>query len=296
MNARLDQIVRQFLSSLETERNLSPNTITSYANDLHALNLFLASEGLDDYARIKIDTLRLFLAAGYDAGLSKKTTARRVASTRSFFRFLKRERLIPGNPSLLLTTPKLPKHLPQVLEESEVTRLMEEVSRERGGDLPGRAILEVLYGTGIRVGELVRLNTDDYRRAEGILRVLGKGNKERIVPIGTTASTALDAYIAARKGNAEGSNALFVSPNGGRITPQRIYQSVKKYISRISEIEQKSPHVLRHSFATHLLNRGADLRAVKELLGHESLSTTQIYTHISASRMKKIYERSHPKA
>ncbi len=289
-------IVRTYLSSLESERNLSPNTIAAYENDLHAFVRYLLRENKPDFKSVDTGMLRGFLAECYDEGLTKKTIARRVATLRSFFKYLKKKNRITTNPTLLLHTPKVPKRLPQVLDETETSRMMQEAEQDGAVDPLASAMLEVLYGTGIRVGELVRLNEGDYRKAEGVLRVTGKGNKERIVPIGKAACAAIDRYRSTYRRPTKHESPLFVSATGKRIYPEAVYRIVKKYIARVSEIQQKSPHVLRHSFATHLLNRGADLRAVKELLGHESLSTTQVYTHVSAARLKKIYEQAHPKA
>jgi site-specific recombinase XerD len=292
----MEKIIRTYLSSLERERNLSANTILAYENDLTALLRHFSGEGIQLFRSVDAKVLRGFLGRGLNEGLSKKTLARRVASVRAFFRYLRQQHLIDANPAIMLRAPRVPKHLPHVLDEAETDAMMREVEGDGEEGKAARAILEVLYGTGIRVGELVQLNREDYRRSEGVLRITGKGSKDRIVPIGKTAAQALDMYISSRTYVSDRQRALFHSASGKRIYAQRVYRIVRKYIARVSEIQQKSPHVLRHSFATHLLNRGADLRAVKELLGHESLSTTQMYTHISSARMKKSYEQAHPKA
>jgi len=298
----LEKLVRLFLEYLEIEKDYSSHTIESYKNDLVAFVHFSAKGGINLPQKIDKNVLRSFLAHLFDEGFARKSVARKTASLRSFFKFLKHKQVIESNPTLSLSTPKLEKRLPGFLDESAVMRLLSLPDRSTVNGLRDAAIMEVFYSTGIRLSELVNLNTADIDRQKGLIKVTGKGRKQRIIPIGEKAVQAVDAYLAGRDAgrtrNATGKEveAVFLSASGNRIYPQIVGSIVKRYIAQVSELERKSPHVLRHTFATHLLNRGADLKAVKDLLGHESLSTTQLYTHVTTERLKKIYHQSHPKA
>jgi integrase/recombinase XerC len=295
----MEQVIRQFLEYLEVERNYSPNTITSYETDLTELLGFLRSEGITDVRDIHKETLRAFLGSLIDQGFSNRSAARKIASLRSFFKYLRRQKLVEGNPALVLITPRTDKHLPTFLDEQTAEALMNAPDKKSANGKRDTAILELFYSTGIRLSELIGLNINDIQPAERVIKVFGKGRKQRILPVGEKALQAIEEYLATRidlHGKSSSTVPLFLTVGGKRMYPQAVGMLVRKYIRQVSEVEKQSPHVLRHSFATHLLNRGADLRAVKELLGHESLSTTQVYTHVSAARMKKVYERAHPKA
>lgn len=298
----LSGLRRTFLEYLETERNYSSHTILSYETDLIAFCEFLRTEGVENPAVVDRDLLRHFLARLFDEGFSKKSIARKVASLRSFFKFLKRRGVIVSNPSISLATPRVEKKLPSFLDEKAVRELMKQPDRATPDGLRDAAILEVFYSTGIRLSELVGLNVGDIDGEKGLIKVTGKGRKQRIVPIGREAMNALRDYWGRREqatGGVHQRNDLqpaFLTGGGTRVYPQMVGSIVKRYISRVSELHKRSPHVLRHSFATHLLNRGADLKAVKELLGHESLSTTQVYTHVTTERLKIVYSKTHPKA
>jgi integrase/recombinase XerC len=221
---------------------------------------------------------------------------------RSFFKYLRRQKITEGNPALVLITPKVGKRLPSFLDEDSVRRLVSLPGQNTQNGKRDMAILELFYSTGIRLSELIGLDVGDVNQEEGLIKVRGKGRKERIVPVGRKALAAINVYLQEKKELSKKKSIevdecpLFEVKEGRRMYPQAVGRMVKKYIGAVSEIEKKSPHVLRHSFATHMLNHGADLRAVKELLGHESLSTTQVYTHVSTARMKKVYEDAHPKA
>jgi tyrosine recombinase XerC len=297
-----DKLIRSFLEYLETERNYSSHTIESYRNDLVAFSKFASSEEIDDASRIDKNILRKFFAHLFDEGYSKKSIARKIASLRSFFKFLNRKQIVQSNPVLNIATPKLDQRLPGFLDESTMQKLLDLPDRSTVEGLRDAAILEVFYSTGIRLSELVNLNTGDVDHVGRLIKVTGKGRKQRIIPIGDKAIRAIDDYLKARyhdkdrPGEQENGHAIFLSAGHKRIYPQMVGSIVKKYIGKVSELEKQSPHVLRHTFATHLLNRGADLKAVKDLLGHESLSTTQIYTHVTTERIKKVYNQSHPKA
>jgi integrase/recombinase XerC len=298
----LSGLQRTFLEYLETERNYSGHTLLSYETDLVAFCEFLRTEGVQNPSDVDRDLLRQFLARLFDEGFSKKSIARKVASLRSFFKFLKRRGVIVSNPAMTLATPRAEKKLPSFLDETAVNELMKQPDRTTLVGIRDAAILEVFYSTGIRLSELVGLDVGDIDGQKGLIKVTGKGRKQRIIPIGREAIGALHDYWGQRKDLADAAHRrndhepAFLSVGGKRIYPQMVGNIVKRYISRISELHKRSPHVLRHSFATHLLNRGADLKAVKELLGHESLSTTQVYTHVTTERLKSVYLKTHPKA
>ncbi|HTX20166.1 MAG TPA: tyrosine recombinase XerC [Bacteroidota bacterium] len=300
----LNRIISLFLEYIERERNFSQHTSVSYARDLDQFHAFLREQYPDALvhpAVIDQEVVRAFLALLLDSGMAKKSVVRKISALRSFFKFSVRKKLIASNPMSNVVTPKLEKKLPQFLDEEAVERLMELPDRTGLPGLRDAAILELLYSTGMRRGELIGLREPDFDFAARTVKVLGKGNKERILPFGEKAEAALRHYGAARKDllRSIGGNvpeAFFLTPKGKPLYPAGVNVIVGKYFSRVSEIRQKSPHVLRHSFATHMLDRGADIFAVKELLGHESLSTTQVYTHVTSERLKKVYRQAHPKA
>jgi integrase/recombinase XerC len=296
----MQQHMRKFLEYLEIQKNYSPNTVLSYETDLKALLQFLSEEGIRDLSQVRKDHLRLFIGTMMDNGFQPKSIARKIAALRSFFKYLNRQEIISANPASLLVTPRLPKHLPQFLDEKAMENVLDSPDRTTAEGKRDAAILELLYSTGIRLGELVGLSAGDYNRAQGLIKVKGKGSKDRIVPVGRKAAEALSVYFQTRPEFSENrlpaGVPMFVAKNGLRVYPLAVRRIVKKYVGAVSEIQKKSPHMLRHTFATHLLNHGADLRAVKELLGHESLSTTQVYTHVTTSHLKKIYQQAHPKA
>lgn len=297
-----DKLVRSFLEYLEIEKNYSSHTIESYRTDLNALQQYARTEEVQSPQDIDKYVIRGFLAHLFDAGFSKTSIARKIASVRSFFKFLKRRNLVDSNPVLNIRTPKLDKKLPSFLDESATQRLLDLPDRKTAVGLRDAAILEVFYGTGIRLSELINLNVGDIDGYAHSLKVTGKGRKQRIIPIGDKAVRAVDEYLKKRirkpllSGGDGDAEPVFLTDGGKRMYPQIVGDIVKRYMVRATELDKKSPHVLRHTFATHLLNRGADLKAVKELLGHESLSTTQIYTHVTTERLKKVYRQSHPKA
>jgi integrase/recombinase XerC len=298
----METIVRGYLEYLEGERNYSAHTILSYETDLSSFVQFLHQEGINSFAAVHKESLRAFISSLIDKGFSQRSIARKVASMRSFFKYLRRQKIINGNPALVLITPKIGKRLPSFLDEESVHQLIESPDQSTTNGKRDRAILELFYSTGMRLSELIGLNICDLKKEEGLIKIKGKGRKERIVPVGRKAMDAVDKYLQDEnelrlKGHVQsGDHPLFVMKEGRRMYPQAVGRMVKKYIGMVSEVEKKSPHILRHSFATHMLNHGADMRAVKELLGHESLSTTQVYTHVSSARMKKVYEDAHPKA
>ena len=301
----LEQKVKLFLQYLARERNYSMNTVTSYEDDLRQFQDFLRRhfEGAN-YTSDSVDnvTVRLFLGDLLEQRFSKASIARKLAAVKSFFRYLRKRHDVKHHPALNVASPKLEKRLPQYLDEKTVETLMAQPDRAKPEGLRDAAILELFYSTGIRLSELIALQVPDLDFGNSTIKVTGKGNKQRIVPFGRPAKNALQQYLRERSNLAGGrvskedSHTVFLTARGKRMSPKGVNLLMNKYIGGVSEIQKKSPHILRHTFATHLLNRGADLRAVKELLGHESLSTTQVYTHVSVDRLKKVYAQAHPKA
>lgn len=290
----IERYIEKFMRYLEIEKNASTHTIVNYSIDLKSLKDFAGQTPIE---KIDYVMLRRYLVILKEKNLSKVSVARKIASIRSFFRFLCREGIIKTNPASPLSTPKRDKYLPKFLDEADVVRLIESPKGESEAALRDRAILETLYSTGIRVSELVGLNINNIDQIGGVIKVYGKGKKERIVPIGERALQAIRQYLKKRRyGESDEGKALLFNKRGGRITDRSIRRIINKYILTTSIKEKISPHTLRHSFATHLLNHGADLRSVQELLGHANLSTTQIYTHITTERLKSAYEKAHPRA
>jgi len=282
------------MTYLKIEKNASQYTLTNYQLDLKEFNASLKPKPLENITHVDI---RLFLARMKEKKFSKRSVARKLSSLRSFFKFLCREGYTKSNPAAGLQTPKMEKRLPLFLDKNEVVRLIEspEVSDVYG--LRDRAILEVLYSSGIRVGELVSLNKDNIDFISGVLKVYGKGKKERLSPIGDKALRAVRNYLEKlNRATLKEKKAVFINKSGRRMSDRAVRRIVEKYIRKTSLNENISPHSLRHSFATHLLDRGADLRAVQELLGDANLSSTQIYTHVTVERLKSVYEKVHPRA
>lgn len=308
--ADLASQVTQFLEYLVTQRNASAHTVAAYGNDLSDLLAFVRSERGDGADETAVDhlLLRLYLARlsgvqrnvsqGKPQGYAKSSIGRKLAAVRAFFRWLVRCGRLAVNPAELIATPKREQRLPFHLNIDQAVTLVEGPAHAPD-ELPCRArdaaILELLYSSGLRVSELTGLSIDDLDRSGGMVRVLGKGNKERVVPVGSAALEAIDTYLAER-GICSGSDPLFLGVRGGRINRRTVADLVKRWSSAISAFRSVSPHTLRHTFATHLLEGGADLRSIQELLGHTSLSTTQKYTHVGLDRLLEIYDKAHPRA
>lgn len=286
----MNRYLEKFLSYLEIEKNYSRHTLTNYKIDLED---FLKSVEKTPVDRIEYIHLRRYLGELRSKKYRPRTLSRKLSAIRSFFKFLEREGHITNNPASTILSPKLDKTLPKFLSEEEINQFIEAPDNKKRFGKRDRAILEVLYSAGVRVSELVGLNVDQVDLISSIAKVEGKGKKERLVPLGKQAVGAIKNYLDDRKGNA---SPLFLNKNGTRLSDRAVRNIVNKYIKVACINNQISPHVLRHSFATHLLNRGADLRSVQELLGHVNLSTTQIYTHVSTDRLKKVYDQAHPHA
>lgn len=302
----LNESIEEFLKHLQYERNMSPHTLRNYASDLRQFRDYLLQiEGRDNFPIGQIDrlTIREWMASLHNDH-KKTSVARKLASLRTFFQFLIREGKAEMNPAKLVNTPKIERKLPNHLSVEDAVRLIEtpDINTELGRR--DRAILEFLYATGIRVGELVSLNLNDIDFRERTARVIGKRKKERIVPFHKHALRAVMLYLTESRPvflnqcppAERDARAVFLHRRGGRITTRSVGRMIEKYIKLCSDIHNISPHSLRHSFATHLLDNGADLRDIQELLGHARLSTTQIYTHVSMEKLIEVYDRAHPKA
>ncbi len=298
--ASIKDLIESFISSLREERNLSPHTVKNYRLDLLQLLSFLLAKGSLFLSPDRIDheVGRKFLLYLEKMNYGRRTLARKISACRSFFRYLVRERETKANPFSIISTPKLERRLPNFLYAEEMKNVLSKPDRSSAKGMRDGAILELLYATGIRVSELVRLKLGDLDLSEGEIRVFGKGRKERIVLMGSHAIGAIRLYLEkGRPGlNRNKSDRLLLSREGTPLTDRSV-QRVVSFYSRQAGIGRKiTPHTLRHTFATHLLSGGADLRVVQELLGHKSLSTTQAYTHITKERLKSIYDSSHPRA
>jgi tyrosine recombinase XerC len=290
----MERYIDKFLNYLKVEKNSSVHTLINYSVDLKELSIFIESKELKD---IDVLDVRKFLVSLRQKGFKKVTIARKMACLRSFFKFLCREGHIKLNPMVGLVGPKLDKKLPIFLSEDDMTKLLDAPDISDIAGLRDKAILETLYSTGVRVSELVGLNVEHIDFISGVIRVFGKGKKERLAPVGDKALRVIKNYLQKRSKDANLSNRiLFLNKDGRRLTDRSVRNIVDKYIKVASVRSDISPHSLRHSFATHLLNRGADLRSVQELLGHANLATTTIYTHLSTEKLKSVYDLTHPRA
>jgi len=286
-----------FLRHLRDERNASPHTIKAYGQDVSQFVDYVQDELGREGTLADVDPLllRAFLARLHVSGMRRSSAARKLASLRSFFRFLCREGFLEQNPARALLSPRPERHIPTHLEEADVSGLLE-IEGDSLSALRARAILELLYATGIRCAELVGLDVHEVDLDARLVRVLGKGRKERIVPFGKPAAVAVQAYLTVRGGLPVRTSALFLNARGGRLTDRYVRKTLWLRLQQVALERHVTPHTLRHAFATHLLERGADLRAIQELLGHASLSTTQRYTHVNARHLLEVYKKSHPRA
>jgi integrase/recombinase XerC len=294
--------IGQFLQYMSVERGASPHTLKGYREDLHALADYLADDGGQSPAPGSISTneLRGFLSALHEAGYAKTSISRRLASVRSFLKFGQREGWAKANPAKALRNPRKSRKLPHFLTTDEVGKLLDAPKGNAAFAVRDRAILETAYSAGLRVSELVGLNDGDLDFAAGVVRIRGKGKKERLSPIGSYAVKALKRWLEIRTLSPRektGREApVFTNKFGTRLTTRSVARMLEKYLKETGLDQRTSPHTLRHSFATHLLDRGADIRSVQELLGHKSLVTTQIYTHVSTANLRAAYEKAHPRA
>ena len=292
------QLIEQFLDAMWMEQGLSQHTLNAYQTDLKGLAKWSASVYAGTLLTLDIGDLQSYLAFRYEKGIKARSTARMLSTFRRFYQYLTRENRITADPSALLESPRLGRPLPKTMSEREVEALLDTPDVEDELGLRDRAMLELIYATGLRVSELVGLEIHGINLQQGVVRVIGKGSKERLVPMGEEALSWVTDYLKNARANLLGnkkSSMLFVTRRGGGMTRQAFWYMVKRYAKEAGIATTLSPHVLRHAFATHLLNHGADLRVVQMLLGHSDLSTTQIYTHIARERLKDLHAQHHPR-
>jgi integrase/recombinase XerC len=283
----------EFLRYLDLQRGASRHTLRGYATDLTEFRAFLSREGLGDLADADARAIRAWLAWLHDRKLAKSSIARKLATVRSCFRYLARLGVVEFNAARQVRSPRLPKRLPSFLPKDESKGLLDAETERSEAGLRDHALLELLYATGLRVAECCGLDLDDVDRRRGAVRVMGKGGKERVVPAGDAALGALDAWLSVR---GEDSGALFTNLRGGRLGTRSVHRIVKWRARAAGIARRVTPHTLRHTFATHMLGEGADLRLIQELLGHSRLTTTQRYTHVSPEHLMKVYDSAHPRA
>ncbi|PIQ88266.1 MAG: site-specific tyrosine recombinase XerD [Candidatus Omnitrophica bacterium CG11_big_fil_rev_8_21_14_0_20_42_13] len=292
------ELIDVFLNYLSVERGLSNNTIISYGSDLVKFSSYLEKNNINSFAKAGRENISEFMFAQKEKGLSPASIARNLVAIKTFYRFLVRERILKNDPTAVLETPKLWKRLPEVMTLAEVEALINSPNLRSSQGVRDKAILEMLYASGMRISELANLKIQDINLDVGFIKCLGKGKKERIVPVGRKAKEALSRYLnitrpKLSKGQAQ--SEVFLSRIGKKLSRQSLWKIIKNY-ARIAKIKKQiKPHTFRHSFATHLLEGGADLRSVQEMLGHSDISTTQIYTHIHKDRLKNIHKKFHPR-
>ncbi|GBF11670.1 MAG: tyrosine recombinase XerC [Tepidibacillus sp.] len=296
---QIDQYLIEFQGYLQIEKNVSTHTLQNYLKDIQAFTLFMTSKGKNTYQEVTYLDVRNYLALLNEKHYARKSIARKLSSLRTFFRFLMRENYLKTNPFKMVSTPKIEKKLPHFMYPEEIQELIDAPNLTKPLGIRDRAIIEVLYASGIRVSELVSLDLNSIDLVNGTALVFGKGAKERYVPLGRFAIQSLHHYIEDARPKLkpiEIERALFLNKNGERLTDRSVRRMIDKYVRGLSFSKKVSPHTLRHTFATHLLNAGADLRSVQELLGHVNISTTQIYTHVTKERLQNIYKNTHPRA
>jgi len=302
MNKAQQKFLQRFLTYLTVEKSSSLLTVNNYERDINSFSEFLVTRFGESFQWKQVGALdiRAYLAELNKQDYARRTIARRISALRSFYKYMVRENILEYNPFAKVKSPKLEKKLPVFLEELEINELLEQPPKE-GLGLRDQAILELLYATGCRVSELVGITLERLDLSNKFVLLLGKGNKERIVPLGNTCCQAIKRYYPIRsqlmlKYNAPAHESVFVNSLGGPLTDRSVRRILDKYITQLAVSKKVSPHTIRHTFATHLLDHGADLRAVQELLGHANLSTTQIYTHVTTERITSVYRKNHPRA
>lgn len=292
--------LEDYIHFLKVERQLADNTIISYRRDLESYIDFIKSSGFETIDAVGRQDILTYLHKLNEEGKSARTSSRHISSLRSFHQFLLREKVTNGDPTVHLELPKIEQKLPRVLSMQEVEQIINAPDKSKPQGVRDIALLEILYGTGMRVSELIGLSMDDIHLSMGFVRVFGKGGKERIIPLGNQAIVACTRYIEEARPKfitkQRGVDALFVNMRGNRLTRQGCWKLLKGHALSAGLKKELTPHILRHSFATHLIENGADLRAVQEMLGHADISTTQIYTHVSRTHLKEVYVKYHPRA
>lgn len=295
----MESYVSEFINYLEVERGLAKNTLESYGRDLRQYYSYLNNDNIDAVNQASRATILAYLEQLQSKGRAVSTISRNLAAIKSYYQFLVRERYLEKDPAANLESPKLEKKLPKILAITEVEELLKQPNSFLPTGMRDKAMLELLYATGIRVSELISLNVSDVNLEMGYIKCYGKGSKERIVPLGSIAAKCVQEYVTRGRGKlvrTYDEPALFVNHHGNRLTRQGFWKIIKKYAHEANITKEITPHTLRHSFATHLLENGADLRSVQEMLGHADISTTQIYTQVTKNRLKEVYEKAHPRA
>lgn len=295
----LEHALDQFLRYLQAEHNASDHTIHHYSRDIRQFLDFMEQQGIRDYADVSYIHVRSYLAELHVREYARRSIARKLSALRSFYLYMLREGMIASNPFAQVQTPKLDKKLPKFLYPEEIEALLTTPDTTTPEGLRDRAVMETLYASGMRISELVGLNTDSIDYANGVALVFGKGAKERYVPLGEYALKSLRDYLERGRPHLVSDiseRALFLNTRGGRLSDRSIRRFIDKYVLQTAELRKTSPHVLRHTFATHMLEAGADLRTVQEFLGHANISTTQIYTHVTRDHLQSVYNRAHPRA
>jgi tyrosine recombinase XerC len=299
--------VQNYLQYLKVERNCSKHTLISYQTDLFQFLDFCTDELDCEREEVRLHLIdraliRIWLASISERGLKKSSITRKTAALRSFFKYAAKRGYVDKNPAQLLVVPRKDRVLPRTVTPEVMNRMIEQIETKTARGVQTKAILELFYSTGVRLNELLQLNTEDVNLNASQVTVIGKGAKRRIIPFGTNAEKELKNHLKTREQlfgkwtDKDARNALFLAPHGQRLHPRAVQRMVKKWLQKVSEVQPKSPHVLRHTFATHLLDRGADIRIIKEFLGHSSLASTQIYAHTSVGHLHAVYETAHPRA
>jgi integrase/recombinase XerC len=285
----------KFIKYLSAEKRFSEHTITSYSTDLDQFSIFLSEvyQISDEVSEISFQIVRSWIASLLEKGVTPRSVNRKISTLKTYFKFLIREKVISESPMLKIIAPKSKKRLPLFIQENQIENLLNEVDFDEGfiGERD-KLIIELFYVTGIRLSELINIKVFDINFTNGLIKVLGKRNKERLIPLTINIVNELQTFVKTHNLN----NYLFTNLGGTKVYTKLVYRVVKKYIGKISSVNKKSPHILRHTFATHMLNNGADINAIKELLGHANLSATQVYTHNTIEKLKTVYKQAHPRA
>jgi integrase/recombinase XerC len=290
----IKEVYSEYIKEIRNIKRYSNNTVISYSEDLKSFLDYCIENSKTNIDNISEKLIKSYLMVLSESGLEKISVSRKLASIRGFFKYAYKLNYIEVNPACFISNPKSIRKLPEVVPEEIILNTYKEIDKDKKNAKLYKTIIELLYGCALRVSELCNLNFGDVNISSKTVRILGKGNKVRIIPIGDKSIVVLNEYLSGKKLNPK--DPLLVDKNRKRIYQRMVYRIVHKYLTKVSDLEKKSPHVLRHSAATHMLDNGADLRAVKEILGHENLSTTQIYTHVSIERLKSAYKKAHPKS
>ena len=290
--------ISEFCDYISHQKRYSPNTVIAYKKDLEQFKQFLLSDfQVDSFKKVDSSIIRSWIVHLIEQDITPRSINRKISTLKSFYKHMLKNKVVENNPLLKVVTPKTSKRLPIFIGENEISNLFSEVEYEDNYEgSRDKLILEFLYATGIRLIELVNLDINSINFNNSTIKVIGKRNKERIVPFGNNLKTEIDQYLLKRKKLEPSTNHLFLTKNGKKIYPKLVYRTVNYYLSIVTTVSKKSPHVLRHTFATHMLNNGADLNSIKEILGHANLSATQVYTHNTIEKLKNIHKQAHPKA